>query len=500
MTPIGSTSVPNVPALDKLTYINVGANGTLSGKLGTTAQDIEAILAYVKQADVKKIVLHFHGGLVSTEAGELTATTMVPMYKEKANSHPIVFIWETGFLETVEKNIREINRTKLFQKVLAYVVQQIAKRLHIPVPGKGPSGIEPISEIEAKIRVPGGLQSYEEGARGGAKTIKREELPVVEAEVQAEVEAQLESELVQDPALVTILREEVPTTPLLDQKAVVDPKAPGGRGFVSVAKLAIAIGKIVVRIIERYLNQRDHGFGPTTVEEILRELYLADFGAWVWSGMKEAAERMWLPNDGTSGRDLHGGRYLLDRLAALQREKPDLIVDLVGHSAGSIAICHLLKTSATFQSSVKIRNVIFMAPACTTALFRAELVQHQERFSDFRMFTMNDQFETKNHLVEVIYDRSLLYLISGILEPDEVDIPLAGMIRFDTGAPPFGSTDLKKVKDFLFPDAGQRLALALTSVTAPLAPLGFRSNAARHQDFNTDQATLESLVAMIRPA
>jgi hypothetical protein len=494
-----TTSNPPFTPLDKLTYINVGANGTLTGKLHTTSQDIDAILAYVKQSGIEKIVLHFHGGLVSTEAGELTAAKMVPLYRDQAGSHPIVFIWETGFLETIEKNIWEINKTKLFQKVLAYVVQQAAKRLHIAIPGKGPMETEPIPEIEAKIRVPGGLQSYEEGARGGAMILQREELPIIQAEVEAEVDAQLESELVESSTLRTILLHEVPNTPLLDQKAVVDPNAPGGRGVISVTKLAIAIAKIVVRIVERYLDHRDHGFGPTALEESLRELYLADFGAWVWSGMKHVAETMWSSNDGLSGTSLHAGRYFLDGLAVAQAENPTLTIDLVGHSAGSIAICHLLKTAATCRSTLKIRNIIFMAPACTTELFLAEVVRHQERFSEFRMFTMDDRFECKNHLVEVVYERSLLYLISGILEPPNVDTPIAGMIRFDTGAPPFDCKDLNELRDFLFPNNAQRLALALTSVTAPLAPIGFRTNAARHQDFNTDPDTLGSVAAMIRP-
>jgi hypothetical protein len=158
----------------------------------------------------------------------------------------------------------------------------------------------------------------------------------------------------------------------------------------------------------------------------------------------------------------------------------------------------LLKTAAMSQPLLKIRNVIFMAPACTSALFLDEIVRHQERFAAFRMFTMNDQFEKDNHLVEIIYERSLLYLIAGILESKD-DTPIAGMMRFSTGAPPFDSADLNQAKTFLFPPNSQRLVLSRTSVTAPLAAQGFRSNATRHQDFNTDDDTLDSLIAMIKP-
>jgi hypothetical protein len=103
--------------LDKLTYINIGAKGTLSGKLHTTTSDIDAILDHLRtKAD--KVVLHFHGGLVSAEAGELTARSFVPLYKS-AGAHPVVFIWETGFLETILHNLDDIQNTVLFKKILA---------------------------------------------------------------------------------------------------------------------------------------------------------------------------------------------------------------------------------------------------------------------------------------------------------------------------------------------------------------------------------------------
>src|ERR1700730_15707916 len=93
--------------LDKLTYINVGAEGKLNGKLHTTAADIDAILARLQMADVSKVLLQFRGGLVNEEAGELTARRFVPLY-QSARARPVVFFWETGFLETVAHNLSDI--------------------------------------------------------------------------------------------------------------------------------------------------------------------------------------------------------------------------------------------------------------------------------------------------------------------------------------------------------------------------------------------------------
>jgi len=125
------------PPLDKLTYINIGAHGQLTGKLHTTSPDIDKIPEHITRAGVQKLVLHFHGGLVSEEAGELTAQQMVPLY-QSAGADPVVFIWETGFLETIEHNFSDIHNTKLFKKILAYAIQQLAKRLNIPALSRGP--------------------------------------------------------------------------------------------------------------------------------------------------------------------------------------------------------------------------------------------------------------------------------------------------------------------------------------------------------------------------
>jgi hypothetical protein len=500
---LARSSVTPLTDLDKLTYINIGAHGKLNGKLHTAAADIDSILAFIRQANTPKIVLHFHGGLVSEEAGELTAQRMVPLYKS-AGSHPVVFIWETGFLETVEHNLGDIQNTKLFKKILAYAVQQLAKRLNIPTLSRGAGQREDVNAIEARLFSPGGLQSYETTvfdaqARGGAAQLSSADVETIQEQSQAEIEEQLQTELAEDEVLTTMLTREVPSTRLLDPDKVAEGKVDAARGIISIAKLAYSISMVVYHTAQRYLNHRDHGFGATVVEETLREFYMADFGAWVWSGMKAAAQEMWSPNPGLTGDQLHGGRYLLEGLSKLQLERPSLIVDLVGHSAGSIAICMMLKTADSDHIPVKFRNLILMAPACTSTLFHGEIALHPERYQQFRMFTMTDDFETANHLLSIIYNRSLLYLISGVLESDEVDIPIAGMMRFDTGKDPFTASMLADVRNFLSPAGGsQRNVLARTMVTDPSAASGFRSNAARHQDFNTDADTQDSLVEMIK--
>jgi pimeloyl-ACP methyl ester carboxylesterase len=492
--------LPN-SSLDKLTYINIGANGTLSGTLHTTTSDIDAILTYLRiWAD--KVVLHFHGGLVSEEAGELTAQCVVPLYKG-AGAHPVVFIWETGFLETVLHNLSDIQNTALFKKILAYAVQQLGEHLGIPAFSGGLGKRENVNTIEARLFSPRGAETYDtrelDAQVGEGLSILGVTLYTLQQKAQSEVEEQLRAELSKDDTLKRILEYEVPRTELLNPDAVAQTRTEAARGVISITKLASSIARVVYHVARRYREQRDHGFSATVVEETLREFYIADLGAWVYGGMKHVAKKMWAPNGGLSGEQIHGGRYFLEGLFKLQQERPTLIIDLVGHSLGSVAICMMLQTAYSSELPLKVRNLILMAPACKSSLFYEEIVTHPNRYQKFRMFTMNNDFEKANHLLSIIYDRSLLYLVSGILEPEEIDMPLVGMMRYETCSSPFDSPMLIGVHNFLFEAAvPQRTVLARTLVTDPKAAAGFRSNAARHQDFNTDADTQNSLVEMIK--
>src|SRR5260370_7372073 len=144
---------------------------------------------------------------------------------------------------------------------------------------------------------------------------------------------------------------------------------------------------------KRFINHRDHGVSATVVEETVSECYMDGYGAWVWSGMKETADKMWSSSQGLSGGQLHGGRYFLEGLCRVQQQKPSLAIDLVGHSAGSIAICKMFETAASANLSLKIRNLILMAPACTSELFYHDIVPHPHRYNQFLIFTTHHPFE-----------------------------------------------------------------------------------------------------------
>lgn len=477
-----------MPDLNPLYYINVGPHGTFkeSGDLQTTPQDIDRLFEHLIENNQSKLAVHFHGGLISEGAGKDIAEKMVPVYRD-AGAHPVTFIWETGLVETLLRNINTIQRTELFKKLLKYVIKHAAKRLGANFEGKGPGEEITLEEIEAELQKEGAFESFDATAKGGAAQLQEQELD----ELEAEMEAELEIDLAADEDLETIVKEEAPQTDLLDQRKLDEMEDARARG-VSVLFLAKTIAKIAYRVIKRYVKQRDHDFYPSVVEEVLREFYLADFGEWVWGGMKNAAHAMWKPNTPPVTINSHVGNYFLQKLVDWQNQNPDSIVDLIGHSAGSIAICNMLAAAEEQDLEVDIRHIIFLAPACTSRLFYNQIVTKPDNYQSFRMFTMADEFETQDQLVTKLYTHSLLYFISGVLE-DDVDIPIAGMIRHATGESPYDDDYLKAIHDFLFAPGANRLVLSKTTSSQP----GFRSHSVKHGDFDDDQLTRESLRTLV---
>jgi hypothetical protein len=479
-----------MPPFGSLNYIKIGPRGTLepSGSLHTSREDIDELIRYLSDPAQKKLTIHCHGGLVSEESGLTTARAMTTVYAA-AGAHPVTFIWETGFLETVKDNLNTITQTELFKKLLALALKHAMKALGFTIPGKGPGQPMSLAEIQARLASGAPFEEFDAGARGVAAIHTEAELDEAFPEIREEVSEDVEADL----AIGTLLIVEAPETPLFNHGAVAVSESEKGKGVVTATKLALALAKIVYRITKRYIRKHDHGFYPTVVEEILREFYLADLGQWVWGNMKEKADQMWLSCDGLAGNAIHGARYFLEQLCELQRRRDDLVIDLVGHSAGSIVICQMFRAAADANLPIKIRNVIFMAPACSSKLFLKEIVHVSGRFEKFRMFTMNDAFECKNFLVPLVYTRSLLYLISGALDGED-DEPVAGLDRFLQNQPPFGDPELQEIDAFLGAPGGDRLVL---SKTPEDAPRGKRCTAERHQDFDENGPMQDSLIFLI---
>jgi hypothetical protein len=464
-----------------LPFINFGPHGTFtpSGAFRTTAADIDALAAYLRKEKTKKLAIHFHGGLVSEKSGVAIAEKMVEVYTN-AGSLPLTIVWETGLIETFRYNLKQIHQTELFRKILIWVLKKAAGRLGFGIEARG-VGVEMTTaqiELELSRDVPFETLAIGEGARGGAGPVSMASLGVVENDVAGELEGEI------DPAFLALAAE---TGSPAMRAAMGATSSPGGRDVVSALKAAWAIAKIVTRVIRRFVQNHDHGFYPTVVEEILRAYYVANLGEWVWGKMKDAGEDMWKSNDGIAGDARHAGRYLIEALAPVQAET-GLVIDLIGHSAGAVAICRLFKASSAAGIPIRIRTVALLAPAVRSDLFDAEITQHPERFSRLRIYTMSDAFETKDRMAGPLYTRSLLYFISGVLEAD-CDVPIVGMARYLSGAAPYDAPELLDIRRFVHavPDG------LVLSKTAPGAPSGCQSESCSHGDFCDDSVTRTSL-------
>ncbi|WP_372367695.1 alpha/beta hydrolase [Candidatus Uabimicrobium sp. HlEnr_7] len=446
----------NTSHLEKIHYINIEIPDSPTGAINTSVDDINNLFSYLSNTNQKKLTIHFHGGLVSEENGVTTACHIRNTFSEI--SHPLTFIWETGFKETLLKNLEEITETKLFQKILEVLSIKLIELISPsakPMKGKIEEQLDDISEREARK-----LVNVSQDVENIAEDIDHE------IRSDQEIDNLINKDPKREKKLKNIKQE------FTGEHVSLAP----------VSSLAFGLAKITVAVIQRYIKKSDHGLRATTIEEILRELYLADFGEWTWSNMKKAAENMW-----QEGK--HGHRFL----QGLVNFDKKITIDIIGHSAGSIAICHMLKKIVQENLNISIRNVFFLAPACTNDLF-CELIDHEGVYENFRMFTMSDKYECLDGLPSQqtrIYPRSLLYFISGILE-DEVGKPIAGLHRhIKKDAAPCEVDHLDEIDRFL---NEERLTF---SVTGGNEYEGKRCSATTHGGFHLDPQTKQSLQFLI---
>jgi len=488
--------------------IHTGGDGVLAT---TATADIDAMADAI--CGVERAVLHFHGGLVSEDAGFRTAQRLFGTY-EAADAYPVFFVWRSGIREIVTGNLGEMAGEELFKRLLRKIVKYTVGKVQ-QTDGDRAAAVLPTPDEMSVNRELVRRQRDEE-------PYDHVEAPPEVAAVTNDERGELETEIAEDTQiqddLAAVLAWHTGTTEagargvyvatpqpsrmspdVLDQLAERDEGARGILGGLALAKKAAAV---FVRVIQRFSNHTDHGVYPTTVEELLREFYLAGIGGALWQAMKRETLDTF-----TQDEPSHGGAYLLDRVAAgltaraaAGERLPE--ITLVGHSTGAVFIDHLVeavdKRRVEFPSGFRFRNVVFLAPACTydhfaTALSAARLIDR------FRMFTMTDEAERADHLVRGIYPRSLLYFVAGVLERDDQGRSayrrVAGMARYldgDDGGARGGG--LAAVRAYLTADRDR----LVRSPSLARAALGLRSGATTHGGFDDDRLVLESVTEMIR--
>jgi hypothetical protein len=437
-----------------------------------------------------RLLLHFHGGLVEESAGLATAKKMAAHYGDVSAS--IGLVWETGLIEILRDSLSGIARLPAFRKALSWVIAKTAARLSVEDGVKGATGgsLDPLA-IQAALETEAGVDrldaalvaeaQYQDAERTARDLAGAEEL------LPETLQFELEIDLSQDPEFLNLVMSETGGGAEIARRFELHT----GEKSLSIGSLAWFIAKVILAVVRRYRNRTHHDLLPTAVEELLRAAYLGSVGQFAWEEMKRKALLMWQDDGPEPGVEAHVGGYILRRLEALQTARPDLVVDLVGHSAGSIAIGHMLAAIENQPRNIRIRNIVFLAPAIRLDAFAARFVRRPPQFASFRSFTMCDDWEKADKLVGAIYPRSLLFFISGLLE-DRAGTPLAGLARHVAGRTA-AAADYEDVRQWLASE--NRLVLAPTLEDALE---GLRTRSHQHGYFDDDPVTLSSLLHLAR--
>lgn len=265
----------------------------------------------------------------------------------------------------------------------------------------------------------------------------------------------------------------------------------------TIAKVALFIARVVIAVVNRFRHGRAHGVYTTIVEEILAHAYVDKIGGIIWGQMKKDTA------DAFSDAQLAGGTALLEEIAQQQKAagKSFERIVLIGHSTGAVYICNLIDRAASVLPDAKF-DVIFLAPAVTHTRFAQTLAKHATRIGKYRQFGMHDPVESADTLVPIVYLRSLLYFVSGVVEFDAdgkkraPDTPLVGMDRFLLDVETFGPAafpDIAAVAKFYT----ERPGSLCWSLTADDATMGSISKSSTHGDFDNDEDTISSIVRIL---
>lgn len=484
-----------------------------SGRLASTSTDaIDALVASLK--DRPHVVLHFHGGLVDDQLGFATAERLAPVY-EAAGAEPVFFVWSSGLLETLRGNLPQIIGESVFQTLLSRVTRYAAG-LVLQRPGQRAAGsltAPPARAVAAELAL---LRTGQEPY--ARFTPPADVPPLGEAErvrITAELSADTELADRNREIVGSVLRPAPAPTAARDidggraavatlmspdtvaELAAESAAAGHQRALVTSALLVRKTVRVIAAVVARFRQRTDHGLYPTIVEEILREFYVANVGASIWDAMKRTTADTFAPSD------VRAGRYFLDRFGRLLASGSRPQVTVVGHSAGAVFISNLLTdlvrrradADDPLPADFRVRDVALLAPACTVAQLAPVVRLQSELFDRLRMFTMTDAAERADHLVPLLYPRSLLYFVSGVLErgpgKQSAIAPIVGMQHWYAADGAFGEQDSADLRTFLGADPHR-------TVWSPGdGGPGLSSGARTHAAFDNDPEVLASLARML---
>ena len=509
---------------------------TRDGKLDAADQPAFAQLVQRLTTKPSKVMVHLHGGLTNETDGRATAARLAGAapggFGLGDDWEQIYVVWRTGFLETLQTNWPDLlEDDRLYRTVLKKILGFVASKLGVQ-DGSSRSVFDAVSlsarEIDRRLANPPDGDPFvdvslllTDSTNAGARVVTVQNETDAELDAQFSLSLQLDSEFmdVAEDVSAALTSEQTQGRTVLPNGDItrgskiiddLDPElkagligtsstsAPGrteasGRFVVTSVEVAKFLIKhavaIAIRVIRRFREQRDHGFYPTTVEELVREMYGARVGSAIWGMMKKDAADHFTD---------HGfGAALVAAFVA----SPPTRLAISGHSAGSIWATQMVNALKPVPDPPRLR-IAFMAPAVRMDLFADAVKEATPVIEGFRMFAMSDDLEAKDSLLGpgkgFVYPRSLLYLVSGICEENDdkafADAPLLGMARFLKGDPATwkDASQIAAAQASIAYVTGSPHCVAYSKTTG--VP-GKSTTSISHGGFDDDPATLESIVS-----
>jgi hypothetical protein len=492
-----------------------------NGKFGHNTSQVADVVRILDSdqaaASAQGLVIHFHGGLNSREAALGIASDLAPKY-EKAGAYPLFFVWESGLIESIKNNLQDILADPAFRELVKKASEWALKKLGGQVGLKGGAG-QTINENQLRKEFDTWFNGAsteppvtDEGKVLPTPTMKGA-VGLNEDDLADEIDAGLDG----DPDFQNAIQKlhnaiavgttatkgagtkAVANVVMVDDRALNDmfpgttATTKGGLVWILVAKF---VAKIVIKVVRRYANGRAHGMYCTIVEEVLRAAYLDKVGATVWNQMKKDTVDSFGSDSQCCGTAV--AKQLGDLYASGKTFKK---ITLVGHSTGAVYICEFLDAASKYAPELKF-DIVFLAPAVRHDRFANALAMHQNRMAGFRMFGMSDGIESDDVLLPMLYTRSLLYFVSGVLEghveddawESDIDAPILGMQRYITDKNIYNPNEfpeVEQVRQFLQSTQDSEIW------SDSSAGNGLNSTSHKHGDFDNDVATVNSLLWII---
>jgi len=419
----------------------------------TTAGELEQAFANFLDSGATDLCVFFHGGLVSRASGLSSARDLITGYTQ-SGAYPFFFIWNSDLLTVIQELLQRYQDDDAFvdaanlgvKTLMRKIVTSVDRRPRVPMRGKRLS-----LEVLAKVAEPyDRAWSHAEGLQLALTQKDADEF---------------------EEALLRI----------------------GGaqrrrKRLFPLARIR-GTGNPLARIIQRLNSGHGHGLYTTVIEELLIAIGLADDACKpIWDQMKVDIDRSFAD----SARA--GGTVFLRLLQNAWAKIPNLRLTLIGHSAGAIYVQRFIEAlDEVLGSSQQRVEIITLAAAVSFERMAQGLAALRKRVSAIRVFGLSDRREGGYWEVPLIYNKSLLYIVSSLCGGDsEADKPLLGMQRYWSGSRPYDQPYIKAIMEFV---ESRRTVWA---PTPNAAKPGYRSDAKRHGGFPEERKSNESVCYALR--